>query len=126
MNPEKEMQWLDYRMARSNAIWFCKQTPMRTENTDCTAKDLKTNTEKWITEAIGRWHDLVREQHPDALRVVELLTGEWTTKAESSTSARIANSSGHPDKCLCPKCMLAEISEVQNLDLKLAIPDFTL
>jgi hypothetical protein len=122
MSLEQTMQWLNYRMARSNAIWFCKQSPAKTENVECTAKDLKTNTEKWIKEAIERWQNLVKAQHPDALRVMELLTGKWMTKEENTISAKIANNSGHPEKCLCPDCMIEEIVVKQNPELKLSIP----
>lgn len=121
MDIDTEMQWLDYRMARSNAIWFCQQYPMRTENTDCTAKDLKKNTEEWVSRTRELWAQLMASEHPSALSVArQHVLFKIQTGQETTTIAGDVDNTGLL-KCLCPECMIDEIKRVQNPELNLAL-----
>lgn len=125
---DPEYQFAEYRVARSNALWFCQQSPAEIihqsrpeDNIICKSHDLKIASEHWINETIARWQKMSSCQQASVLLTAASQFCGQTSKA-SIIIAPPAGTTGKV-KCYCPACLIDEMKQVENKSLKIEYPE---
>lgn len=124
---QPDYQMANYRLTRSNALFFCKQSPAEVihqsrpeDSVKCTSQNLKTAAEHWINEAINQWQKMSNCPQAFALVTAASQFCAQTLKA-SIIIATSADMTGKV-RCYCPACMIDEMKQVENKSLQIEYP----